>query len=128
MAHAYFKRPYFSKSFGGKIKQFLNRCYREAFFKRLAHAYCSKFQNENKMFTFSFKSSLFGNWILILTRRILDKNVLHLFCTSEIKSCVPLGFLVFLAWFVHEASEILISQSARNWKETICKQMKKIIN
>ena len=51
----------FSKSFGGKIKQFLNRCYREAFFKRLAHAYCSKFQNENKMFTFGFKSSLFGN-------------------------------------------------------------------
>ena len=119
----------FSKSFGRKIKQFLNRCYREAFFKRLAHAYCSKFQNENKLFTFSFKSSLFGHWILILTRRILDKNVPHLFCTSEIKKILrSAGFLVFLVWFVHEASEILISQSARNWKETICKQMKKIIN
>ena len=28
-----------ARIFGGKIEQFLNRCYREAFFKRLAHAY-----------------------------------------------------------------------------------------
>ena len=86
------------------------------FFKRLAHAYCSKFQNENKMFTFNFKSSLFDNWILILTRRILDKNVLQLFCTSEIKNPA-------FRW-VFSLSYLICAWSIGHFDQSFCKKLK----
>ena len=38
-AHAYFGRPYFSKSFGGKIQPFSNRCCREVNIKQPEHAW-----------------------------------------------------------------------------------------
>ena len=47
-AHAYFRAPYFSKSFGGKIfRIWTDVTYRTNFFKKKAHAYC-----EHRIFFF----------------------------------------------------------------------------
>ena len=60
-AHAYFGRPYFSKSFGGKIQPFSNRCYREATLNNLS----MRVANTRIFFKF------FGGKIKFLNNRLL---------------------------------------------------------
>ena len=60
-AHAYFGRPYFSKSFGGKIQPFSNRCYREATLNNLSMRVAN-----TRIF-----SKFFGGKIKFLNSRLL---------------------------------------------------------
>ena len=81
-AHAYYKHLYFSKFFGGKNKSFWTALNTSFFFFERQKIVLEKVQL-NRVIIFPY--------IFLQTRRVLERNIPILFCSS-VKSCLSLLF------------------------------------
>ena len=101
-AHAYYKHPYFSKFFGGKNKNFWTAL-NTSFFSERQKIVLEKVQL-NRVIIFPY--------IFLLTRRVLERNIPILFCSS-VKSCLS---LLFDSRLKHQRySPFILQEIENNW-------------